>query len=100
MINSISENKGTITVETGKQSIEFSVPDFADFFNDRNNCEYWQFPTKWKQKESSTVVSGKTIHYPGVETLEDFIRERQHHCKIKNPGKKPDIISQQLNLLL
>lgn len=99
MINSISENKGVITVETGKQTIEFSVQDFAGFFNDRNNCEYWQLPTKWKQKEASTVVSGKTIHYPGVETLGDFIRERQHQCKIKNPGKKPDITN-QLNLLL
>mgnify|MGYP003442584773 CR=1 FL=1 len=100
MINSISENKGTITVETGKQTIEFSVQDFAIFFNKRNTSEFWQFPAKWKKKESSTVVSGKKIHYPGVETLEDFIRERSHQCKIKNPGKKPDIITNQLNLSL
>lgn len=88
-----------ITVETGKQIIEFSVHDFAVFFNKRNASEFWQFPTKWKKKESSTVVSGTTIHYPGVEILEDFIRERQHQCKIKNPGKKPDITN-QLNLSL
>lgn len=100
MINSISENKGLITVETGKQTIEFSVQDFAIFFNKRITGEFWQFPTKWKQKESSTVVSGTTIHYPGMETLEDFIRERSHQCKIKNPGKKPHIITNQLNLLL
>ena len=99
MINSISENKGVITVETGKQIIEFSVQDFAIFFNKRNTSEFWQFPTKWKKKESSAVVSDTTIHYPGIETLEDFILERSHQCKIKNPGKKPDITN-QLNLSL
>lgn len=58
-MNFIMENKGMITVETGKQVIEFSAPDFADFFNDRNNCEYWQFPTKWKQKNPPPLFQEK-----------------------------------------
>lgn len=100
MIKFIMENKGMIAVEVGKEIVEFSVQDFAIFFNKRNSGEFWQFPTKWKQKDSSTVVSGKLIHYPGMETLGDFIRERKHQCKIKNPGKNLDIITNQLNLPL
>jgi len=60
-MNFIIENKGVISVESGKQLIEFSVEDFAIFFNKRNTGEYWQFPTKWKKKESSTTVSGNTL---------------------------------------
>lgn len=101
IMNFISENKGVITVESGKHIIEFSVEDFARFFNKRNISEYWQFPTKWKREQYSTVVSGLFIHYPGTETLEDFIRERRHQCKIKTPGKNRDTdITNQLNLSL
>ena len=99
-MNFIMENKGVISVVSGTTFIEFSVEDFARFFTSRNTIEYWQLPTKWKTKESSTVVSGKTIHYPGTETLEDFIRERAHQCKIKNTDKKRDFITNQLNLEL